>query len=88
MLRQKIMCDADVHLLTYNWVKGHDAPHPNFNIARQCRNFDIIKQYAIDHALDGSRLPKKYFEKPKDGSVMEYEEPPFDPDEEGWPSQP
>ncbi|TEY43142.1 hypothetical protein BOTCAL_0378g00080 [Botryotinia calthae] len=87
MLRQKLMCDADVHLVTYNWLKGHDAPHPNFNTARQCRSFEAVKQYVIENALDGSNLPKMYFEKPKDGSVMEYEEPPFDPLADGWPSK-
>ncbi|KAF7880372.1 uncharacterized protein EAF02_007218 [Botrytis sinoallii] len=86
MLRQKLMCDADVHLVTYNWLKGHDAPHPNFNTARQCRSFEAVKQYVMDNALDGSNLPKMYFEKPKDGSVMEYEEPPYDPLADGWPS--
>ncbi|TGO57341.1 hypothetical protein BOTNAR_0203g00170 [Botryotinia narcissicola] len=86
MLRQKLMCDADVHLVTYNWLKGHDVPHPNFNTARQCRSFEAVKQYVMDNALDGSNLPKMYFEKPKDGSVMEYEEPPFDPLADGWPS--
>ncbi|TAQ87319.1 hypothetical protein B7494_g4369 [Chlorociboria aeruginascens] len=70
MLRQKLMCDADVHLLTYNWVEGHDAPHPNFNIPRQCRNFEAVKKYALDHALDGSNLPKGYFMKPKDGILI------------------
>ncbi|KAF7885177.1 hypothetical protein EAF00_010995 [Botryotinia globosa] len=86
MLRRKLMCDADVHLVIYNWLKGHDAPHPNFNTARQCRSFEAVKQYAMDNALDGSNLPKIYFEKPKDGSVIEYEEPPFDPLADGWPS--
>lgn len=88
MLRHKLMCDADVHLITYNWLKRHDAPHPNFNTARQCRDFESVKRYVSRKALDGSKLPKLYFEKPKDGSVMEYEEPPFDPLADGWPSQP
>ncbi|KAF5875878.1 uncharacterized protein Bfra_002274 [Botrytis fragariae] len=86
MLRQKLMCDADVHLVAYNWSKGHDAPHPSFNTARQCRSFEAVRQYVMENALDGSNLPKMYFEKPKDGSVMEFEEPPFDPLADGRPS--
>lgn len=54
MLRQKLMCDAEPTLFTYNWLKGHEHPHPNFNTARQCRSFEAIKQYALDHALDGT----------------------------------
>ncbi|KAI2882010.1 hypothetical protein CBS11852_9738 [Aspergillus niger] len=32
ILRQKLMCDADVGILTYVWVKGHKDPFPDFNV--------------------------------------------------------
>jgi hypothetical protein len=37
--------------------------------------------------MDGSNLIRGHLEKPKDGSVREYEEPPFDPLDDGNPSQ-
>ena len=51
MLRQKLMCDADVGMLGYHWVKGYNNPHPVFNTMHKCRNFDSILGYATKHAL-------------------------------------
>ncbi|KAG2360400.1 hypothetical protein BDR07DRAFT_1289649 [Suillus spraguei] len=33
------MCNADVTLLTWDWVQGHNIPYPNFNTRHQCRNY-------------------------------------------------
>lgn len=87
MLRQKLVCDADVQVLTYNWIRGHDFPHPNFNTPRQCRSFEDVRSYALNNAMNGSKIPGGRLAKPKDGSVREYEEAPFDPLDDGWPSQ-
>ncbi len=84
MLRQKLMCDADVGIITYNWLKNHYAPHPNFNVQHQCRDFDAVLQYALDHQIDGSSLQENYFVRPTDRPTVEFDEPPADPMAEGW----
>ncbi|KAG1718418.1 uncharacterized protein EDB91DRAFT_1297460, partial [Suillus paluster] len=38
MMRQNIMCNADVTMITWDWVEGHKSPYPNFNTRHQCRN--------------------------------------------------
>ena len=74
------MCEADVGVVVFNWQKHHKAPHPNFNVQHKCRNFGDILRYAQDHAVDASTLDKDYFERPKDKPVVDFDEPPFDPD--------
>ncbi|KAF2729980.1 hypothetical protein EJ04DRAFT_446079, partial [Polyplosphaeria fusca] len=79
MLRQKLMCDADATLITYNWLKGHYKPHPNFNVQHKCRDYnhilDAINQYGIDPLL----IPEGGIRRPENGRVVDFEEPPFDP---------
>jgi hypothetical protein len=79
MLRQKLMCEADGAILTYNWIKKHYAPHPNFNVQHKCRNYDRLLEVAAEHKIDGSLFPKGYFVRPTDTQVVDFAEPPFDP---------
>lgn len=61
MLRQKLMCDADVGVFNYNWVKGRSRPYPNFNTMHKCRNFDDVLTWAKSHqakAPAGGIIPK------------------------------
>ncbi len=78
LLRQKFMCDADMTLITYNWINNHYQPHPNFNVQHKCRNFDAAKQWTIQRRIDGSLLQHNYFTRPNE-PVVEFDEPPFDP---------
>ena len=32
----QLMCDADVGILTYVWVKGHPMPFPDFSVYVFC----------------------------------------------------
>ncbi|GAB0146326.1 hypothetical protein EsHS_00006733 [Epichloe bromicola] len=36
ILRQKLECDRDTTLITYNWVRGKKGPTANFNVEREC----------------------------------------------------
>ena len=83
MLRQKLMCDADTSIVTYNWVKGHSRPHPNFNVQHQCRDSETVLKFARDHQIDKDNDDRIDVDllKPKLGPIMEFEgEPPYDPD--------
>jgi hypothetical protein len=52
LLRQKLMCDADVGLIQMFWVKHHDHPWPDFNTVHKCRNFDAVLEWVIENQVD------------------------------------
>lgn len=87
MLRQKLMCDADGTIITYNWLKGHYMPHPNFNVEHKCRNFDDVIHFAYDRQIDASPLGTSYWTRPTE--YVEFVKLPYLPTEDGahFPSQ-
>ncbi|KAG1810707.1 uncharacterized protein BJ212DRAFT_1302413 [Suillus subaureus] len=42
---------ADVTMITWDWVQGHDIPCPNINTRHQCRNYERILDWAVKHAV-------------------------------------
>lgn len=62
------MCDADVGVITYNWVAVRDLPWPNFNVVHQCRNFDGVVEWGKNHNAPYNRVPVK---KPSGVPVLE-----------------
>ena len=79
ILRQKLQCDADAGLITYNWLKNHYSPHPNFNVQHQCRNYQDLLDVAAQLRVDGSEFDKGWILRPTDAPVVEFDVPPFDP---------
>ncbi|KAL8660536.1 MAG: hypothetical protein Q9202_006459 [Teloschistes flavicans] len=59
ILRQKLMCDADVGVITYNWVAIRGLPWPNFNVVHQCRNFDGVVEWGKRHNAPYNGVPLK-----------------------------
>ncbi|KAL8832369.1 MAG: hypothetical protein Q9170_004905 [Blastenia crenularia] len=51
MLRQFVMCHADVGVVTYKWVAGRSRPYPDFNTWHQCRDFQEVLQWVKDKQL-------------------------------------
>jgi len=51
MLRQNILCSADVGMITFEWVRGSIRPYPNFNTPHQCRNWEKIRDWGIQNAV-------------------------------------
>jgi hypothetical protein len=82
MLRQKLMCDADANVVTYNWIKKHLAPKPNFNVQHQCRDYERLLQITAQQKLDGSKFENGWILRPLDRPVVEFEQPPYDPEAE------
>ncbi len=72
------MCDADMTLITYSWVKNHIQPHPNFNVQHRCRDFDAATEWTLRRQINASSLEHNYFSRPEE-AVVEFDEPPFDP---------
>ncbi|KAI1296026.1 hypothetical protein F5Y03DRAFT_371137 [Xylaria venustula] len=56
-LRQKLECDRDTTILTYNWVEGMSKPVINFNAARICPSWDLMDKFAQRHKVES--MPKK-----------------------------
>lgn len=52
ILRQKLECDRDTTLVTYNWVKRKRGPVANFNVARQCAAWNDMDRWAQDHEVE------------------------------------
>ncbi|KAF2838637.1 hypothetical protein M501DRAFT_975262 [Patellaria atrata CBS 101060] len=73
MLRQKLMCDADVTIIPYRWVKGHADPYPNFNTLHSCRNFDSIREWSVRRQIPD--LPSRYALHPLPGEKI-WDSPP------------
>ncbi|KUJ16888.1 uncharacterized protein LY89DRAFT_645897 [Mollisia scopiformis] len=82
MLRQQLMCSADNTVVTYNWLKGHYAPQPNFNAVHRCGNFDAVLAWGKTRVIDGTALSgKDYWTRPE--RYVEFERIPYEPNEAG-----
>lgn len=51
-LRQSLTCSADISPLVWQWVDRVKQVKIVGNIAHTCRNYDKIKQWALDRRLD------------------------------------
>ncbi|KAL4807362.1 hypothetical protein BDV18DRAFT_151968 [Aspergillus unguis] len=52
ILLQNIQCNANTEVLTLNWVEDRHPPWPDFSVNRKCGDFDALKQWQKDHAVD------------------------------------
>ncbi|KAJ3509500.1 hypothetical protein NLJ89_g5194 [Agrocybe chaxingu] len=57
IIRQNLMCSADVAMITYEWVRGFRLPYPDFNTKHQCRNYQKILDWANDNAV---HIPREH----------------------------
>lgn len=74
MIRKTIMCNADVTMITWDWVQGHKDPWPDFNTRHQCRNYEKIMDWAVKHAVQFDESDVTRFEDTVDLPL------PFNPD--------
>ncbi|KAF8813235.1 hypothetical protein BYT27DRAFT_7335163 [Phlegmacium glaucopus] len=51
IIRQNLMCSADVGMITYEWVRGFSVPYPDFNTRHQCRNLEKILAWGNQNAV-------------------------------------
>ncbi|KAH8426141.1 uncharacterized protein LDX57_003882 [Aspergillus melleus] len=52
MLVQFILCNADPAILTMSYVEHQEAPWPDFNINRQCRDYGTLMEWAKSREID------------------------------------
>jgi hypothetical protein len=51
ILRQYLMCAADVGLITYHRIGGRRDPMPDFSTMHQCRKFESIVDWVERHKV-------------------------------------
>jgi Mycotoxin biosynthesis protein UstYa len=77
------MCDADVGMFGFNWVKNKFGPHANFNVQHQCRDYEQVLRWADEHQADPGHKHPSAFLRPAGHPTVNYEESPHDPFVEG-----
>jgi Mycotoxin biosynthesis protein UstYa len=45
------MCNADVGVVTYDWVNQFSSPYPDFSIYKKCRKIDKIVDWLNENTL-------------------------------------
>ena len=50
------MCNANTEMLTLNWIEEADYPFPDFNVNRQCRDFEALMQWQEARAVDTKKI--------------------------------
>ncbi|KAI1381360.1 tat pathway signal sequence [Hypoxylon crocopeplum] len=57
VLRQVLMCQGDVSLLTYSWIDGYRRPWPNFEVDHTCRDWNSIVEWARENNIPSLKGP-------------------------------
>lgn len=71
-IRQVLMCNADTGVLGQIWYDPEDTrTFPDFKTQHKCKNYDAIKQWALDHqAPPTDSLPEDYMRAPDDDDIL------------------
>ncbi|KAE9373355.1 hypothetical protein N431DRAFT_465651 [Stipitochalara longipes BDJ] len=48
-LRETLMCHGDLDIMSMNWEPAQHIYTAQFDVIKQCRNFDLIKKWTSDH---------------------------------------
>lgn len=56
LLRQVIMCHADVGLIVFDDMGPKSSPVPRFSTDHKCRNFTAITEWVNNHDADNRPL--------------------------------
>lgn len=68
ILRQRLMCDADIGVFGSYWVQNATRPRPfvDFNTKHVCRNFDPIRAWGEERQIP-EEVPDDFMEEPGEG---------------------
>lgn len=50
-LARHLMCQPSLELFTFNWVEGHEAPFPDFDMTHKCIDFEALKAWQDEHRV-------------------------------------
>ncbi|EED17228.1 conserved hypothetical protein [Talaromyces stipitatus ATCC 10500] len=56
ILRTSAMCQADISLVTWQWVDRQELPFANFDVKHECRNWDSILEWTKNHQAAASAI--------------------------------
>ncbi|KAI0525967.1 hypothetical protein F5B22DRAFT_261893 [Xylaria bambusicola] len=68
---ENLICHADVDIVTFNWREKEDEPFPDFEVRKQCRDFDAILEWQDKMKLDDTIERWKALQKPVDAKQRE-----------------
>lgn len=51
-IRMALQCQSDVTMIPFKWVQGYLEPWPDFRTRHECRNFDVIRDWAEERQPD------------------------------------
>ncbi|QDS71426.1 hypothetical protein FKW77_003430 [Venturia effusa] len=57
VLRMNIQCTVDVGLFTFYMLPGDPLPWPELNSWHTCRNFDAVRDWALEHSVGNMERP-------------------------------
>lgn len=60
------MCNYDMTMITYNWVKTHDTPTPNGNTKHKCVDWSKMQTWLKDRVV---QMPEGFEWKQPDDAV-------------------
>ncbi|KIW21137.1 hypothetical protein PV08_01717 [Exophiala spinifera] len=58
VLRLNLQCNADIGIFTLYLVEGDPLAWPELNSKHVCRNFDSVRQWALDHSVGNMEVLK------------------------------
>lgn len=64
MLRQALVCNADLGVIPLLWLKNETRPVPDFNTWHVCKDFESVVNF-----VKGRRLPEMEMWGPKEGEI-------------------
>lgn len=74
MLRQHLMCHPDLEPFTFNWRKGQQKPYADFEIQKNCVDFEALANWANANMKPNHRELWGKLEKPE--NALEKAAPP------------
>lgn len=55
VLRENLMCSANLDVITFNWKETQDLPFADFNLNKKCTNAGILMDWQGKNALATER---------------------------------
>ncbi|KAE9379887.1 hypothetical protein N431DRAFT_294295, partial [Stipitochalara longipes BDJ] len=83
MLLQSLMCHADVDMITFEWMEGHDdrvddpvaaIPAANFHVHKMCRNFSALVEWAKKNKEEDPTETRRKLTVPDDVNLIHWED--------------
>ncbi|KAH8882504.1 hypothetical protein GQ53DRAFT_831394 [Thozetella sp. PMI_491] len=71
-LRQRLMCTADLGLVPMVWTGHQGRTTGDLKRIHTCRNYEAVRQFALENAIDEPREPGLVKPKPGDYVVSDY----------------